>query len=139
MAGRSLKAAPRRTVREVERRGDWGEVTYHHHLSCGHTEVRKRQAPTVVLACSGCLRAAEFAAAPLREVREVPTGDPLVDDVATLEGEVARVKAALANRLGVEPDAVSVAANGTLVANAMVFLDASTAYRLAGLDKSVSV
>ena len=134
MARKSLKAAPRRTVVDVERRGDWGEVDYHHRLSCGHTEVRKRKAPNGVIACSGCLVAAEFSRAPIRE-RALDTSDYLVDTLATLEGEVARVRAGLAVRFGVAPDAVSVAANHSSVGHAMVFLDASEAYRLAGLDR----
>jgi hypothetical protein len=138
VARKSLKAAPRRMIVEVDKRGDWGEVRYHHRLTCGHIEVRKRKAPSVVIACSGCLVAAEFAESPLTVQRPVRKTPSPVDDLATTESELARVRAGLASRFGVDLDAVSVAASGASVGHAMVFLESEAAYRLAGLDTHAS-
>jgi hypothetical protein len=136
VASHPLKAAPRRRVRDVQRRGDWGEVTYHHVLSCGHTEVRKRRTAHVVIACSGCLTAADFAAGVLPQPPPAPLGMPesLVDDFAGVETEAGRVRAGLAKRFGVDGDAVDVVLRGDGLAYALVFLERDVAVRLAGLD-----
>ena len=137
MAGESLKKAPRRDVVNVERRGDWGEVTYAHHLSCGHVEVRKRQSPAPAIACSGCLAAFQFAAGtiPGRSLRPPVSDDPFVDDFASVEAKAAKVRAGLAKRFGVQLEAVDVAVDTSDVTYALVFLDRDSATRLAtGLD-----
>lgn len=56
----SAKRAPRRAILDIIREGDWGEVTYRHRLSCGHTLVRKRQSPALHIACTDCLKAVQF-------------------------------------------------------------------------------
>lgn len=135
MAGRSLKSAPRRLVRHIDRRGDWGDVTYHHHLSCGHTEIRKRKTPHVVLACSGCLTAQQFAAGlTLTPERHSPPAFSDVDENAGLETEVGRVRAGLAKRFEVSSESVDVALRPDGIAYVLVFLDRSTALRLARVD-----
>lgn len=133
MARRSLKTAPRRDVRHIKRHGDWGEVEYHHHLACGHVEVRKRRTPHAVIACSGCLTAQEFAAGrlPDRPTRPVADG-PVVDDMAGVETQAGRLRAGLANRFGVDAEAIDVALRGAEVGYVLVFLDRETALRLAG-------
>lgn len=132
MARHSLKAAPRRDVRSIERQGDWGEVTYHHHLACGHTEVRKRRSLAPAIACSGCVTAAAFAAGEFLTPPPAPEA-PLefLDDLAALETEAARVRAALAKRLAVDVEAVDVVVRGSDISHALVFLDRDAALRLA--------
>lgn len=142
---KSLKAAPRREILDVERMGDWGEVRYVHRLSCGHVEERvRRAAPGGVIACSGCLKAAQFAEGvqPQRARRPMvltsPDGDDAsIDDLAGVEAEIARIRAGLAKAFRVPAEAVDVAVTSTSgtpdVAYALVFLDADQARRVAGL------
>lgn len=143
MAGRSLKAAPRREVLEVVKVGDWGEVVYHHRLSCGHTETRKRQSPAGHIACSGCVIAREFAQNGPSGLPGASVGggavsvadlDLVVDEFGSVEAEAQRIAAGLAARFGVPVEAVDVAISaqggGSEVAYAVVFLDAPTARRL---------
>lgn len=141
MAGKSLKAAPRREVLEVVKVGDWGEVVYHHRLGCGHTETRKRQSPASHIACSGCVVAREFAQnGPSRpavvEVAGLPVDDDeaILDEIGTVESEAQRIAAGLAAKFSVSTEAVDVAisAQGSRaeIAYAVVFLDAPTARRL---------
>jgi len=132
VAGNSLKKAPRRDVTRVERIGDWGEVTYAHHLSCGHVEVRKRQSPAPSIACSGCLTAIDFAAGniPGNAVRPVGGSEPFVDDFASVEAKAARVRAGLAKRFGLDSEQVDVAVDMSDITYALVFLDRDTAIRL---------
>ena len=142
MAGNSLKAAPRREVLEVERLGDWGEIRYAHTMSCGHVEQRpRRTAPGRHMACSGCLRAASFSTGlapstpPAAQFDQINEHDYLIDDVAGVEAEIARLRAGLATTFGVPVDAVDVAMTSATgipeVAYALVFLDADTAKRKA--------
>lgn len=137
----SLKAAPRRDVVEVIRSGDWGEVSYSHRLSCGHTETRKRPAKAPVMACSSCLLAKNHVPAPqlLIDVMSAPDVmdifyDPIAAEIAYVEGEAGRIRAGLANRFGVSHEAVDVVVgqmeDGMGVMSAVVFLDAAQARRL---------
>jgi hypothetical protein len=141
VAGKSLKAAPRREVLEVIKVGDWGEVVYHHRLTCGHTETRKRQSPASHIACSGCVVAREFAqngpARPLVADAGLE-GDDLdlaPDEFGSIEAEAQRVVAGLAAKFGISTDAVDVAISAqggrAELGYAIVFLDAPTARRLA--------
>jgi len=133
----SRKAAPRREVVEVTRKGDWGDVTYAHRLKCGHTEVRKRPAKSSVMACESCLVAkhylpeAEGVAAPESDL----FFDPFEAEMAFVEGEAGRIRAGIAARLNVPLDAVDVVVgqiDGRMgVQSAMVFLDAGQAKALA--------
>lgn len=141
MAGKSLKAAPRREVVEIVKIGDWGEVVYSHRLACGHTEIRKRQSPASHIACSGCVVAREFAQNGLSrpvvvDAPGLPDDDPdlIVDEFGSLEAEAQRIAAGLAAKFRVSVEAVDVAIsaqNGRAdIAYAVVFLDADTARRL---------
>lgn len=134
MARGSLKAAPRRTITSIERHGDWGEVEYRHHLACGHTEVRKRRSSAPVLACSGCVTAAQFAAGGPPSP-PAPYDGPHIDHDAGLETEAGRIRAGLAKRFGVPAEAVDVALRADSgIAYALVFLDATAALRLSSID-----
>jgi len=137
VARRTLKAAPRRPITSIDRHGDWGDTTYHHHLTCGHTEIRKRKSPAPALACSGCLTANEFAAGLFATPSELPTLDPRLDADATLDTEANRIRAALAKRFTVDPDAVDVAVKADDgIAYALVFLERDVALRLAAVDST---
>ena len=128
-------------MRGVQRRGDWGEITYHHLLSCGHTEVRKRKSPHVVIACSGCVTAAEFAAGVVPQRPNAPLEMPesLVDEFAGMETVTGQVRAGLAKRFGVGSDAIDVVLRGDGIAYALVFLERDVAVRLAGLDTASDI
>lgn len=136
----SRKAAPRREVVEVVRKGDWGDVTYAHRLNCGHTEIRKRPAKSSVMACESCLLAKRHRpdVQPVAVATVVETDvffDPFEAEMAFVEGEAGRIRAGLAARLRVPLDAVDVVVgqvDGRMgVQSAMVFLDASQARALA--------
>jgi hypothetical protein len=137
----SLKAAPRREVVAVERKGDWGDVTYHHQLVCGHTEVRKRPAKAGQMACESCLLAKQYVpgTTPLAP-SSVPVVDDMVDpvqvEIAYVEGRAGRMRAGLASYLRVPLDAVDVVVgdvDGRLqVLSAVVHLEPSEVDRLVG-------
>lgn len=137
----SLKAAPRREVVAVERKGDWGDVTYHHQLVCGHTEVRKRPAKADQIACESCLLAKQYVpgTTPLAP-SSVPVADDMVDpvqvEIAYVEGRAGRMRAGLASYLRVPLDAVDVVVgdvDGRLqVLSAVVHLEPSEVDRLIG-------
>jgi hypothetical protein len=139
----SLKAAPRREVVDVVRKGDWGDVTYHHQLVCGHTEVRKRPAKAGQIACESCLLAKQYvpgttplAAAPSGGAPVDDMVDPLQAEIAYVEGRAGRMRAGLASFLRVPLDAVDVVVgdvDGRLqVLSAVVHLEPSEAERLIG-------
>ena len=142
----SLKAAPRRDVVDVVREGDWGDVTYRHRLSCGHTEVRKRPARAKQMACESCLLAKHYKpeAAPLSPVGAVvhvdeDLVDPVAAEIAFVEGEAGRLRAGLARRFDVSLDSVDVVlgdVDGRLqVVSGMVFLDAGAVRRLGVVER----
>lgn len=126
------KQAPRREVLEIERVGEWGEVTYRHRLSCGHTDVRKRPAPAPAIACVVCQveKDRPKAARSMPVLPQVEFDD--VDVLASAEADAARVRAGLAARFAVSNDAIDVVVDsGGNVSYVVVFLDAATALRLA--------
>jgi hypothetical protein len=141
----SKKAAPQQEVIEVIRSGRWGKVEYIHKLSCGHAEVRKRAASTAKVACEGCLKA-EIGTQMLAELsRPKPVfadfsdiHDEIAASVASYEQDVARTKAALAKKLGVEVGAVDIYVDETSdtpkIVQAVVFLEAFNIERILGSD-----
>lgn len=127
------RRSPRRKVVEIKRIGAWGDVSYHHVLSCGHTEIRKRSSSTPELACAWCLRAEtkneEIKA--LTRMRPVRTEDEaLADDEVKIE----RTRAALASRFAIPIDAVDVLAEDIsgelIIRSATIFLSAKDVARL---------
>ena len=109
------KKAPRQKVISVEREGAWGRVEYVHQLECGHTEKRKRPAPTDVIACSWCV-VAEEKGVQLQALTQVQQSDGPEDDftdilsvsLASSEKAIAKLRADLASRLDVPPDYVDI-------------------------------
>lgn len=142
MASKSLKQAPRREVVEIARTGDWGEVVYQHHLSCGHVEARKRKSPNTHIGCLGCVKAADFEAsvAPIATTtaQDSPVPDDpewdMIEDTASAESEVERLRAAIAAHNGISSDSVDVvvsqATSRPQVSYVLAFIDAAAAMRI---------
>lgn len=128
MAEKSLSAkkAPRRSIIDIVRSGDWGEVEYRHRLSCGHTIVRKRSSTAFVLACVDCLKAAAFSRGVLPE-RETP------DEAESFAGEIKdlAMQSSLAGLLDVSPEAVDIVTDSDgNVRYGLIFLSADEIARL---------
>jgi hypothetical protein len=128
------RRAPRRAVEEIRRVGPWGDVKYHHHLDCGHVEVRIRATRAPVLACVSCLRAAEKDIELKALTTLAPVNYDFDEQFVRAEVEVAKIKADLAKVLKVSAEAVDVVvldSGGTLrVQSAIVFLSAADVRRL---------
>ena len=131
------RKSPRRAVERIQRIGGWGNGRYHHHLACGHIEIRPRASKSPKLACASCLRAREFEGKLARSTEsDDPT--PTIDDydLALGQDEVAieRSRAALARALFVPGDAIDIIAvdmGGTLeIQSALVFLSADDIARI---------
>lgn len=129
--------------------GSWGQVEYWHRLECGHTDVRKRPAPTPTVACVACVQA-EGKAQELQTLLAAPVGRAVLDveDVISLEPDqvfeidAGRLRGALAAALTVPLEAVDVVVadvEGKLVvSSAVVFLSAADASRLASTNMKES-
>jgi len=126
------RRSPRRKIIRIEKIGKWGDVTYHHHLSCGHMESRKRASPTNEIACPWCLKAEEKD----KELRAM-TRNPVVlafdDALADEEIKIERARAAVASRFGVPQDAVDIKSEDVLgllvIRSATVYLSAQDVAR----------
>jgi len=101
------RKSPRRQVLRIEKVGSWGNVLYHHHLECGHVEIRNRVAPAQQIACAWCFRANEKD----KEIKKLirPTNisiseNNIVDDEIRIE----QSRAAIASRFAVPLDAVDI-------------------------------
>lgn len=110
------KSAPRRDVVQIDKVGPWGRVEYHHLLSCGHTDIRKRISPTKVIACALCVIAENQA----KEMATIATtrqallsSDDYIDytgsRLAVTESRIAKIRAEIAAHFGVDVDAVDIA------------------------------
>lgn len=142
----NLKKAPQREILSIDRRGEWGKVEYDHRLSCGHTETRKRPSTAPKIACSWCVIAVakdeELKSLAVREtvITEVPLDDFVTyDEDALHDVDAGRLRAGLVSALGVPPESVEVVSevgdDGSLSTSyVVVFMDLSTATRLAGFD-----
>ncbi len=133
MAERKLtaKRAPRRTVVDMVRVGDWGEVEYRHRMSCGHTIVRKRLSKSDFLACLDCLKATMFASGEL----SMKTGSELNDEVERFSAPIndMAVQSSLAKMLGVMPESVDLVLDQDgNIRYGMIFLSSDDITRLVG-------
>lgn len=96
----------------------YGQSVWHHELSCGHIEQRKRKAPASEV---GCLRCEAFA-----ELDVVSGGRPAggeFDRAASLDVDVAVLRVELASGLRVPADAVSLQVVNGRLQGALVILD----------------
>ncbi|MFM9052455.1 MAG: hypothetical protein ACKOKF_09120 [Bacteroidota bacterium] len=101
------RKAPRRQISRIDKVGSWGNVLYHHHLECGHVEIRKRTAPAPQIACAWCLRANEKDKEIKRLIRPADISiseNNIVDDEIKIE----QARAAIASRFAVPLDAVDI-------------------------------
>lgn len=110
------KSAPRREVMRIDKVGPWGRVEYHHLLSCGHTDIRKRIASTKVVSCALCVVAEKQAEqmSAIATTRIAPLGgEDFIDytgsRLAVTESRIAKIRAEIAAYFGIEVDAVDVA------------------------------
>lgn len=140
----SRKQAPKRDIVAITKTGEWGNVTYHHQLACGHIEIRKRVAPAGSMACTWCV-VASIKESELRQLTAPqPVSSQVVLDLADMidvsnsdvaaEQDAFRSQGALAAALGVSNDSVDIVledVDGTLqVAYALVFLTSADVQRL---------
>lgn len=137
------KKAPQRKVIEITRTGKWGSVVYLHSLECGHVEERKRPAKTAVIACAKCVMADDFGQQ-TRDLVRIGVGyeaitememkpDPIEILFSSSERNVERIRARIADVLGIQPDGVNVFVEqdeNMLVSGATVFLSATDIARL---------
>lgn len=135
------KKAPQRDVKEINRVGNWGRVEYHHVLSCGHTEIRKRAMPTPKVACTSCVLASQMDVQTKqiairgnegRIIEGIDAADIIGTESYQFAGEINinRAQSAIAKHLGIPLEAVDVVSeigdNGELnITYAVIFMDAS--------------
>lgn len=130
VAGKPLtaKQAPRRLVIEAIRDGDWGEVTYRHRLSCGHTIVRKRLSAAVHLACVPCLKAKKFSEG---TIAPAPIDDDATIFTAEIKNEQAQTK--LASILGVPATSVDIVVDASgHIRYGLIFVSKDDILRIVG-------
>jgi hypothetical protein len=126
------RRSPRRKILRIEKIGKWGSVTYHHHLSCGHMESRKRASTTSEIACPWCLKAEEKD----KEIKALTRNPVLLnldDTLADEEIKIEKARAAVASKFGVPQDAVDIKSEdvmGSLVIrSATIYLSAQDVAR----------
>lgn len=142
----SRKQAPKRDVVDIAKKGEWGNVSYHHTLSCGHIEIRKRVAPANQMACTWCVVASEKDSELRALLQPQPVSSQVIMHVADLididnpdiaaEEDSFRAQGALASALGISSDSINMVledVDGELqVAYALVFLSSADIRRLTG-------
>ena len=131
------RKSPRRSVERIERLGGWGKVKYHHHLECGHIEVRNRASTAPKIACVWCLKTAERDAEwknPRAAEKDSIISIAYAADLGQDELVIEQTRAALARELSVPSDVidiVAVDAGGNLeIQSALVFLSADDVNRI---------
>lgn len=137
----SNRKAPKREVVGIFKQGSWGKYEYAHQLDCGHTEVRKRAAPTPKIACRLCVQAASkgeelkaLVVVPQRTVM-VDVDDVIsVDEDHVAEVEAGRLRAGLAANWAIPQEAIDVVVSDVdgrlVVSSVVVFLSGNDAKRL---------
>lgn len=127
--GNPLKRAPRRDVSSVSRVGEWGKISYHHILTCGHLEARRRMTRVGgQMACPQCLSVAAIRARPRLGGDEV--GAQYDETVALSIALEANIRAVVSSRLSVPAESIDVVVGPTGTAKVTMFLDASEATTL---------
>jgi hypothetical protein len=127
------RRSPRRKIVRIEKIGKWGSVTYHHHLSCGHTESRKRASSTDEIACPWCLKT-EAKDKEMKALTRNPTVIAFDNELADEEIKIERARAAVAGRFGVPQDAVDIKSEDVfgslIIRSATVYLSAQDVARV---------
>ena len=125
----TAKRAPRRTVVDTVRVGDWGEVEYRHRMSCGHTIVRKRSSKADFLACLDCLKASMFASGEMNVMSSFKPDDEVERFSAPINDMA--VQSSLANILGIMPESVDLVLDqDDNIRYGMIFLSSDEIARL---------
>lgn len=130
------RRAPRRKITSIEKIGRWGQLSYHHKLSCGHVDIRKRAATSDEIACMWCLRAEEKEVE-LKKLTTPPVQSVFYDDnLAAEETRIEKTRAAIAARIGVPMEAVDIASEDVggllVIRSAVVYLSARDINRISG-------
>lgn len=140
------KSAPQHDILEIKRVGEWGKLEYHHRLSCGHTEIRKRPSKAPKIACAWCVIASDKQ----RELKALTIIQPPIveevwdfyDDTVVDEVRLANLRSGVAYALGCSQENIEVVASidddGNLRVNYVsVFLDYEQAQKLANSNKGI--
>jgi hypothetical protein len=117
--------------------GDWGEIRYHHRLSCGHVEIRRRPVKSEVMGCSSCSTEQRLSKKVFL-LDERPSSeqdyDALSAEFAQAEIMSVRIRGAIAARLGVVLEDVDVLISDVdgrfAIASASVHIDGQTAMQI---------
>lgn len=107
----SKRSAPQRQVLTIVKSGSYGAVTWRHYLACGHVEVRKRKAPSPMIACAACAGSPQTVLPPER-----------VAQFRRSDSEARRMQDVVARRFGVLPSQVWVTMSGDVVHYVQVVL-----------------
>lgn len=140
------KAAPQHDILEITKVGQWGKLEYHHRLSCGHTEVRKRPSKAPKIACAWCVIASEKQ----KELRALTIVQPPVleeiwdfyDDTVVDEMQISKLRSGISNALGCPQESIEVVSSinesGDLVINYVsIFLDYEQAKAVANKNTQI--
>lgn len=110
------RSAPRRAVVEMWKTGAYGTTVWHHRLDCGHVEARKRRAPAGEIGCLRCEARVQMEA-------DTPVTVAPASPEATLDSDVAILRARVASALGIPVDSVTVQVQLDRIAGALIFLE----------------
>lgn len=140
------KSAPQHEILEIKRVGEWGKLEYHHRLSCGHVEVRKRPSKAPQIACAWCVVAVEKQ----KELKALTIIQPPVleevwdfyDETFVDEVRVADIRSGVANVLGCPQENIevvsSVGEDGNLRVNYVsIFLDFNQVEKLLSTKQKI--
>jgi hypothetical protein len=106
----------------VARVGEWGKVYYHHILTCGHIEARKRMTRVGgQVACLRCLSLNNTIIKPNTQNTEPDMGyDEMVSLSLVLE---ANIRAVVSSRLSIPSESIEVVVSPTGATRVTMFLD----------------
>lgn len=107
----SKRSAPQRQVLTIVKSGSYGAVTWRHYLACGHVEVRKRKAPSDMIACAACAGVPQAALPPER-----------VAQFRRSDNEARRMQDMVARKFSVPASQVWVTMSGNVVHYVQVVL-----------------
>lgn len=110
----SRRSAPRKRVIEVWHTGAFGGTSqWHHKLECGHTDSRKRKAPSSEIGCTSCEVGASLDS----------TTIAVSDAFASSSTSASIIRAKMCSALSIPADAINVQFRGDTLAGALIMLD----------------